>query len=97
MGARAAIGEDRFLDVSQDQVERDPVGTAERIYRFAGIDLGDDVKVAMGEWAATNRRGSRGAHQYSAEEFGLSLDDVYGEFADYCRRFTSYVSPASVS
>jgi hypothetical protein len=97
MEARATIGEDRFLDVSQEQVERDPVGTAERIYRFAGLGLTDDVKAAMGEWAAGNRRGSRGAHHYTAEEFGLTSNGVYAEFADYCRRFAPYVSPATVS
>jgi hypothetical protein len=96
MDARAAIGDDRFLDVSQEQVERDPVGTAEQIYLFAGLNLSDEVKVNMRDWAAANRRGSRGAHHYTAEEFGLSLEGVYGEFSEYCRRFSAYVSPASV-
>ena len=38
MGARSDIGEDRFLDVTQLDLEADPTGTAERIYQFLGLD-----------------------------------------------------------
>jgi hypothetical protein len=97
MDARAAIGEHRFIDVSQGQVEEDPVGTAERIYGFAGLELSDDVKVQMHDWAAANRRGSRGAHVYRAEDFGLTNEGIRDTFAEYCLRFAAYVSPTSGS
>jgi hypothetical protein len=93
MAARVTLGQDRFLDVSQDQVERDPLGTAEQIYRFASLDLCDDVKMAMRSWADANRRGSRGAHHYTPEEFGLSGDGIHEAFADYCQEFDTYLSP----
>jgi Sulfotransferase family len=92
--ARTEVGEHRFIDVDQDQVEKDPVGTAERIYQFAGLDLCDDVKVKMRDWAAANRRGSRGAHLYTAEEFGLTTDGIRDAFASYRRQFAAYMSEA---
>jgi hypothetical protein len=96
MAARATLPPHRFLDVSQEQVDQDPVGTAERIYHFAGLELGDDVKVAMGGWAAANRRGSRGTHRYSPEEFGLSVEGIRKAFVEYCDQFDMYLSPAAV-
>ena len=50
MDDRAVVGEDRFLDVGQADMERDPIGTAERIYGFVGLELTDDVRVTMGTW-----------------------------------------------
>jgi hypothetical protein len=95
MLARATLGEDRFLDVSQEQVEQDPIGTAERIYRFAGLKLEDGVKGAMGAWAEANRRGSRGEHRYTMEEFGLCEADIEEAFADYYGAFAGFVSTGS--
>ncbi len=87
MADRAAIGEDRFVDVSQKQLEADAVGTAERIYDFAGLELDSSTRASMGEWAANNRRGARGQHNYTAEEYGLTTDEIRSAFADYIERF----------
>jgi hypothetical protein len=97
MEARAAIGEERFLDVSQEDVECDPVGTAARIYAFAGLKLAEDVKVAMRDWAASNARGSRGEHLYTADEFTLTAGGIRDAFALYCDRFAIFTSPAAAS
>ena len=76
IAAREAIGEHRFIDVGQLQLQGDPVGVAEQIYDFAGLDLSDDARAAMAQWGTDNRAGSRGQHQYSAEEFGLIVTGV---------------------
>ncbi len=89
MAAREAIGEDRFVDVAQHELESDPIGTAERVFARAGLALDGAVADAMGEWAARNRRGSRGAHQYSLEDHGLSEGQVREAFALYLERFSS--------
>ncbi len=84
---RAAIGEHRFIDVTQQQMEADAVGTAERIYDFLGLELDDSTRTAMAAWAAANRRGARGRHRYSAEEFGLTKSKIRTAFGDYIERF----------
>lgn len=95
MASRSSMDPRLFVDVGQAEVERDPVGTAERIYDHLGMDLGDDLKAAMSQWAAANQRGSRGVHRYSASEFGLTSSAIAAAFADYCEVFAGYLSPTS--
>jgi hypothetical protein len=87
MDARSAIGEKRFLDVTQQEMETDPVGTAERIYGFVGLDLEASARRAMVEWAAANQRGARGEHVYSAEMYGLTVGQIRDAFKTYIERF----------
>jgi hypothetical protein len=90
MAARPHIGEERFVDIGQPELNADPVGTAEHIYEFAGLDLSDDVRTAMTAWSDQNQAGARGEHRYSAEEFGLTTDEIRSEFAEYLDRFGDY-------
>lgn len=87
MAARAAIGEDRFLDVTQGDLEDDPIGVAERAYAFLGLELGPATRARMSDWAAGHRRGYQGEHRYSAEEYGLAPESIRAAFADYLERF----------
>ena len=92
MTARSCMDPKLSFDVGQAEVEEDPVGTTERIYQYFGLEMTDSVKIAMRDWAAENQRGSRGAHVYSAEEFGLTVADIRETFADYHDQFGSYMS-----
>jgi hypothetical protein len=87
MTARDAIGEDRFIDVAQQDLEADPLGVAKRIYEFAGLALDGEVRAAMAGWAAGNRRGSRPEHRYTAEEYGLTPAEITRSFAGYLDRY----------
>lgn len=87
MADRTAIGEHRFLDVTQQQLDADAIGTAERIYDFVGLELNNVTRSAMGEWSAANRPGTRGRHRYTPEEYGLTKGDIRAAFRDYIERF----------
>jgi hypothetical protein len=93
MEARALIGEDRFVDVGQPELQDDAVGVAERVYDFAGLKFEDSIRDAMATWSEGNRAGSRGEHRYSSEEFGLTDDEIREVFADYLDRFGWYCFP----
>jgi hypothetical protein len=93
MAARPVIGEERFVDIGQPELNADPLGVAERIYDFAGLDLTPDVRAAMAQWSEQNRAGARGEHQYTAEEFGLTDEEIRAAFADYLDRFGSFCAP----
>jgi hypothetical protein len=84
---RRALGENRFLDISQRQIGADPVGTVEQIYAFAGLELRDEVRRAIEEWAPDNQPGSRGAHGNRAEDFGLTADGIRRAFGEYLDRY----------
>ncbi len=88
--ARDALGEDRFIDIGQKEFEADGVGTAERIYEFLGLQITDEVRDTMARWVVDNRRGSRGEHIYSAEQYGLTKDQILEAFLAYTQRFGTF-------
>jgi hypothetical protein len=91
--ARAELGEERFIDVGQRELEADPMGTAARVYDFLGLALDDAHREAIAAWADSNRQGARGEHRYGAEEFGLTETEIRETFALYTARFASYCAP----
>jgi hypothetical protein len=93
MVARDALGDDRFIDVSQHQLEADPVRTAARIYDFAQLELTQPVGEEMATWSEANRRGSRGEHRYAPEQYDLTAGEITQAFAPYLDRFGGYCSP----
>ena len=90
-----ALGEDRFLDIGQPELNADPVGVAERIYDFAGLELTPESRRSMEQWGVENRAGARGEHKYSPEEFGLTDDLIRTEFAEYYDHYAKYCAPVS--
>ncbi len=95
MAARSLIGEDRFADIGQPELQSDPIGIAQRIYDFAGIDLTDEVGATMVEWSSGVQAAPRGEHRYSAEEFGLTDEQIREAFSEYLDRFGEYCLPRS--
>lgn len=84
---RSAIGDDRFLDVEHRELASNPRGTVQRIYRWLGLELSDSVEQAILEWERDHRMGSAGTHRYSAEQYGLSVDQIRSEYDFYIRHF----------
>lgn len=94
LAARDALGEHRFVDVAQHELETDPVGTAERVYERVGLRLDGHVAGSMVAWAETNRRGSRGQHRYRLDEYGLAPAEVTAAFEPYLDRYGDLCRPA---
>ena len=87
MAARETIGEGRFLDITQQELEEDAVGTARRIHDFLGLVLDGTTGQAMESWAASNRRGVRGEHRYAPEDYGMTAAEIRRAFAPYIEAF----------
>ena len=87
MASRDSLGEHRFVDVAQHELEADPVGTAERIYERASRPLAGEVADSMAAWADANRRGSRGRHHYDLADYGLTAAEVTAAFEPYLARY----------
>jgi len=85
--ARERIGEDRFIDVRNDDVVKEPVATFERVYDWLGIPLDAELGEKLRAYNSRNAPGKFGAHRYTAEEYGLSEDMIREAFADYIDRF----------
>ena len=87
LAARAAIGEERFFDVRNDEVVARPIETFEAIYRFLGLSLDQALRDRLEAYVQANARGAFGEHRYSAEEFGTSAAEIREAFRDYVERF----------
>lgn len=87
IAARRRIGEDRFIDVHHREFRRDPLGTLGRIYDVLGLELRPEARRAMEEWSAGNAVGAQGTHRYTAEQFGLTDDQIRSDYDFYLRAF----------
>ena len=87
IAARARIGDDRFLDVHHRDLVDDPRGTIRRVYEWLDLELRPDVAQTIFDWQDANAVGAGGTHRYSAEQFGLSAEQIRSDYDDYIRRF----------
>jgi hypothetical protein len=84
---RARIGEERFLDVHHVDLTTDPQRTIIRIYEWLGLELTPDVAQAIFDWQERNRVGAQGTHRYTAEQYGLTTEQIRSDYDFYIRRF----------
>ncbi len=77
----------QILDVIHTDFHRDPMGTVERIYAFAGLDLSDEVRAGMALRIEEKPELAHGPHRYSLKDFGLSAGLVHEVFGGYVERF----------
>jgi len=79
--------EDRFVDVHYADLVADPMSQVARIYAHADLDLSDEARARMRQWAVENERDRRPVHAYTLEEFGFDEAGLRGQFAAYVERF----------
>lgn len=77
----------QILDVVQRDFHGDPMGTIERIYAFAGLELTPQVRAAMEERNAEAPELSHGEHRYAVADFGMTEEAIRERFGDYVSRF----------
>ncbi|MCC6340491.1 MAG: sulfotransferase [Acidimicrobiia bacterium] len=78
---------DRFVDVPFLATVEDPVGTAARVMTDLGFTVGDADRAAFEGYRDENEQERRGAHSYTAEEFGLSEAQLERDFAFYTEAY----------
>ncbi|HEX5066119.1 MAG TPA: sulfotransferase [Myxococcota bacterium] len=76
----------RCTDVRHADLARDPLGTAEVLYRALGLELSDAAREAMRAFVARDAA-SRARHAHAPEGFGLRGDAIRERFAGYVARF----------
>ncbi len=72
---------DRWVDVDYDELVRDPLSEADRIYNRFGIELTAPARAAMAGFLASQERRSATTRAYDLATFGLDRDDVTNGFA----------------
>ena len=89
MAYRDAGHDDRFFDIGFAEMRPDPIPAIERLYRWLGEELTDDVATRMRTWWETNPADKQGIHDYNPEQHGIDIDDLRAQFAFYNDRFTA--------
>ncbi len=81
------------VDVEFTKFMSDDLGTIERIYGVAGIELDDPARQAITSYAAANPRGKHGQVHYDLRrDFHLEPDEVRRRFEFYFDRFPEIVA-----
>lgn len=84
---RSRIGDDRFLDVHHRELVTDARETVRRVYAWLGLELSADVEQVIVRWQEANAMGAAGTHRYTAEQFGLSAEQLRSDYDFYIRHF----------
>jgi hypothetical protein len=77
----------RFFDVHNDEINADPLGAVERIYRHFDLPVSDEARQAWSKRVRTDPTSGHGAHHYKSEDFGLTREAVYGSVGEYYARY----------
>lgn len=75
---------ERFANVMQDDIRRDPLGVVERIYDRFSLTLSPAAEANMRAWAAANPPEAESAHHYTAV---ANADEIAAAFAPYIERY----------
>ncbi len=87
--------DERFVDLSFEAVQRDPMGQVTELYHQLGDELTADARHRMEAWWAESSKDRTGPGTYSADEFGLDAHSIATEFAFYADRFDVGTAPAT--
>eukprot|EP00727_Mastigamoeba_balamuthi_P012314 m51a1_g7705 hypothetical protein (456) ;mRNA; r:84898-86461 len=77
----------RFLDIYYDDLVRDPIAAAGRVYGALGWEMQPEVEKEMRGYLAHNGKGKHGTHRYSMQDYGLSERLIECRTREYLDRF----------
>ncbi len=78
---RKQLPADQVIDVDYRDTVSDPVGTLEKVMVAVGLGFDEADRAAAEACVAENARDKRPRHKYSAEEFGLTNEQIARDFA----------------
>ncbi len=82
-----SLPNDRFVDVRDPDLVRDPVATVGAIYDSVGATLTHEHATAIVEYLAVKPQSKHGSHRYSLVDFGLDADDLRTRYGAYCTTY----------
>lgn len=87
MAAREAAGERHFIDVRYEDLVRDPLGEAKRIYAAADLPFDRETQDGMKDLLRKQKKDRFGHHVYRAEDFGLTSNGIDDALAKYRAKY----------
>ena len=90
-------GDDRFYDMDFRAVQRDPIGQVRGLYDWLGEPVTAPFEAGMRRWWEANAETREVNVHPDPAEFGLDLDVVRGQFAEYSARIPGWTGAAATS
>jgi Sulfotransferase family len=87
MAYRTRSGSLPIVDLFNDDLVRDPVGTLSALYGRLGLEFSREFETALRRRMVDRPKGKFGQHRFTAEEFGLSEGGLKAAFDSYASRF----------
>ena len=85
---RHLLPEDRTVDVYFDEYMADEIGTLERVYRCAGMELTEQARAEVAGYRRAHPRGREGTVVYDLRrDFSTTPEEVRARFGTYLDRF----------
>jgi hypothetical protein len=84
---RDRLPNNRICDVEYDEISRDPIAAARRVYDHFGWSLSREAEQRMRVLVTSHAQRQPGNHRYHLSQFGFSAEEVLSAFAPYCQRF----------
>jgi hypothetical protein len=78
---------ERFVDVPFKRTVTEPLATAVHVMSALGLTVGPDDERAFEDYLEVNKQERHGSHSYTAEDFGLSTEQLEKDFAFYERDY----------
>ena len=92
MGWRDQNPDVPVLDLSFDEINRDGIAVARKVYEFSGMFFSPEAQAATRAWEARNPREKHGTHHYSAAAIGTTDQGIRDLYAPYIERYARYIS-----
>jgi sulfotransferase family protein len=83
MKVRETAPAGQFLDVRFEDTVKRPMEVARRLYKDLNWPLTPEIAARMEAWLEADQAHRHGKHDYTAEEFGLSPEQLRRDFAKY--------------
>jgi hypothetical protein len=78
---------ERFIDVPFKSTVAEPLETVRSVMTQLALPIGPEDELAFGDYLEINRQEKHGSHSYTAEDFGLSTEQLTTDFAFYERAY----------
>ncbi len=87
MAAKDALGDDVIYDLRYADMMKQPIEEMRNLYGWLGEEFTSEIETGMQKWLDDHPKGKHGAHTYSLEEYGLSVEALKPAFGEYVERF----------
>lgn len=83
--------QDQFVDVKYKDLVKDPILTAQNIYKELGLTWSDEHTELSKAYCIEHKKNKYGKHVYSLEDYGLNDRIIKDAFSSYYERYEDYL------